>query len=161
MVRVMLEENTEQTLQPREQAMPKDKIKTRADPLTSTTDKKIKAISAAKPSNAVSEPRIFANHKNMVVFHALYRVPTTESLPGELPWRDFLRALTNIGFSAEKLPGSQWMFCRQDGDSRQKISFHEPHPESKIPSQWCRHFARRLKIAFGWTMDTFVPKKEA
>ena len=64
--------------------------------------------------------------------------------------------MTHIGFAAQKLPGSSWVFeLEKDGESK-KIMFHEPHPDSKIPSQWARRIARRLNRHFGWTAETFV-----
>ncbi|KAL8854456.1 MAG: hypothetical protein Q9221_000727 [Calogaya cf. arnoldii] len=97
-------------------------------------------------------PKIPVKKKAFNTFAALFGKPVADKLPGELPWSDFKRAMVNVGFGAEKLQGSAWLFASEKGN----IIFHEPHPESKLPMHWARRIARRLNRNFGWTMDTFA-----
>lgn len=49
-----------------------------------------------------------------------------------------------------------WVFRQKDINLPEKILFHEPHPESKIPPQIARRIACRLQRTFGWTAETCV-----
>ncbi|KAL8825950.1 MAG: hypothetical protein Q9170_007594 [Blastenia crenularia] len=108
-------------------------------------------------TTSCSPPKITVKKKAFNTFAALFGSPVqADKLPGELPWIDFKKAMVNIGFSAEKLQGSAWVFAPTTLVLRKSIIFHEPHPESKLPMQWARRIARRLNRNFGWMVDTFV-----
>ncbi|KAL8953999.1 MAG: hypothetical protein Q9222_000160 [Ikaeria aurantiellina] len=102
-----------------------------------------------------SAPKVVVKRKAFNTFTALFGGLLGDTLPGELPWVDFKKAMVNIGFSAEKLQGSAWLFASTLPGRRGSIIFHEPHPESKLPKSWCRRIARRLNRNFGWTAATF------
>lgn len=69
--------------------------------------------------------------------------------------------MSYVGFSAESITGSAWVFKRQNKESLDKIIFHEPHPDSKIPPLIAKSIARRLQRTFGWTAETFVRADQA
>lgn len=89
-------------------------------------------------------------------FSALFYNPARDVLPGEIPWTEFLHALSFAGFSIEKQNGSAWLFVPPSLAGRHPIIFHEPHPSSKIPVHVARRHGRRLTRAYGWTHETFV-----
>ncbi|KAG0348767.1 hypothetical protein BG004_004234 [Podila humilis] len=84
------------------------------------------------------------------VFSTLFYQPSPSAQPGEIPWNDFLHAMTSTGFGAEKLYGSVWHFTPSEslGVDR-SIQFHEPHPSNKIPFNIARYIGRRLLRANG------------
>ena len=51
---------------------------------------------------------IAVNRRAFKTFRALFFDPSVTSMPGEVPWKDFIHAMTSIGFLAEKLYGSAW-----------------------------------------------------
>ena len=89
-------------------------------------------------------------------FSALFYNPARDVLPGEIPWTEFLHALSSAGFSVEKQNGSAWLFVPPALMGRRPIIFHEPHPSSKILIHVARRHGRRLARAYGWTRETFV-----
>jgi hypothetical protein len=88
------------------------------------------------------------------IFHTENRV----SLPGEVPWSEFVHGMWSAGFSIEKQLGSAWLFTPSD-QAQKSISFHEPHPIKKIPIRIARRLAWRLHRYYGWTARTFVLKR--
>ncbi|KAG0043471.1 hypothetical protein BGZ83_011355, partial [Gryganskiella cystojenkinii] len=72
------------------------------------------------------------------VFSTLFYQPSSSAQPGEIPWNDFLHAMTSVGFAVEKLYGSVWHFSPSLSSDKfavwdRSIQFHEPHPIAKIP----------------------------
>jgi hypothetical protein len=100
-------------------------------------------------------PTITVNKRAHKVFTSIFYAPSAETPPGEIPWTEFLYALSSAGFAIEKQHGSAWLFA-PSGAAKRSIIFHEPHPASKVPIQIARRFGRRLKYAYGWTAETFV-----
>ena len=74
----------------------------------------------------------------------------------EIDWKEFLHAMTSMGFAAEKLYGSVWHFTPNDPGMDRSIHFHEPHPSSKIPFLMARAFGRRFHRTYGWTGEMFA-----
>lgn len=104
---------------------------------------------------------ISVNRRAFKTFRALFFDPSVTSAAGEVPWKDFLHAMTSIGFSAEKLWGSAWQFEPVAVDSaKTPIQFHEPHPEPKIRWQYARTIGRRLGLSYGWSSSTFVVEEK-
>jgi hypothetical protein len=95
---------------------------------------------------------ISVDSRSLKVFRSLFFTPDTSSQPGEIPWRDFVRAMMAAGFSAQKLRGSIWEFHSESAS----ILFHEPHPHPKLPYTSARRIGRRLFRAYGWRSETFV-----
>ena len=134
------------------------KVKTRGEP-SAPIPADLQEDTSPPTSDAESSPeKIPVSNKDFKAFSALFRRPaTTEesaAAGGELPWKNFVHAMTHIGFTAQHLDGSAWVFAKVPGVGR--ILIHEPHPESKIAPHVGRRIARRLQRNFGWEGGTFV-----
>ncbi|KAF2867597.1 hypothetical protein BDV95DRAFT_630985 [Massariosphaeria phaeospora] len=113
-------------------------------------------VEAHTDTTAEPEPTYPVDKRAHKVFKALFYSPSNPDLPGEVPWTDFLHAMTTIGFSAMKLHGSAWNLTPpQTFDVERSIQFHEPHPSSKLSFYEARRFGRRLGRAYGWTGEMF------
>ena len=64
--------------------------------------------------------------------------------------------MSSTGFRVEKMQGSAWQFTPTVLDVERSISFHEPHPSSKLAFRIARRYARRLNRAYGWERQSFV-----
>lgn len=106
--------------------------------------------------NADVQPQVEVDQRTYKVFRTLFFNAEANSVPAEIPWIDFLRAMAAMGFSVEKLYGSAWIFCPRTNGLGQSIHFHEPHPRSKIPFTTARRYGRRLNRVFGWTGSMFI-----
>ncbi|GJJ74586.1 hypothetical protein EMPS_06944 [Entomortierella parvispora] len=136
----------------------KEKVKTRgtaAAPAAKTTTEGTKEETNVS-SQVEPQPTFKLDKKALKVFSTLFYQPSTSSKPGEIPWSDFLHAMTKTGFTAEKMLGSAWHFSPINTDMGRSIQFHEPHPSSKIPFNIARGFGRRLFRNYGWRGDMFV-----
>jgi hypothetical protein len=104
----------------------KPKIKTRgeADPSRSTSSTPTPVQPSPPPPLQFTVPE-----KDMKVWRALfYHELTGGGRPGKLIWKDFLRAMRTIGFTARQGTGSIWNFTppqvlHQYGNA----CFHQPH----------------------------------
>lgn len=155
-----LVERTEKTLEQSRQTAIREKTKTRGPqtdheqrfktestlPVFENPDQKRANTTSFEAFPLTVKRRVFDT------FAALFGKTVADTLPGELPWKHFKKAMANAGFAVEKQQGSAWLFASEKGN----IIFHEPHPESKLPMQWARRIARRLNRNLGWTMETFV-----
>lgn len=56
------------------------------------------------------QPVFRVDKRALKVFNTLFFTANQSSQPGEVPWRDFLYAMTSTGFAAQKLYGSIWQF---------------------------------------------------
>ncbi|KAG7053146.1 putative L-asparaginase 3 [Colletotrichum scovillei] len=81
---------------------------------------------------------------------------------GSLTWPEFIAAMVEVGFTADKKKGSAIAFVplpREDGTSRwkQSIQFHITHgsASSRVEGYRSRKMAHRLTKAFGWNAKTF------
>ncbi|KAG6360887.1 hypothetical protein INS49_011955 [Diaporthe citri] len=110
--------------------------------------------------DADSQTQVEVDQRTYKVFRTLFFNAESTSMPAEIQWIDFLRAMAAMGFSVEKLYGSVWIFCPATNSLGQSIQFHEPHPRSKLPFTTARRYGRRLNRAFGWTGGMFIPKKK-
>ncbi|KAL8886483.1 MAG: hypothetical protein Q9215_005822 [Flavoplaca cf. flavocitrina] len=155
-----LVERTEKTLEQSRSIATREKTKTRRQQNDhnqhDNTISTLPTIESPEPNLAgttsFEAPHLTVKRRVYNTFAALFGKPVADTLPGELPWKHFKKAMVNAGFAVEKQQGSAWLFASERGN----IIFHEPHPESKLPMQWARRIARRLNRNFGWTMDTFV-----
>lgn len=146
-----------------QQAPPKVKEKTRgiARPAAEDNAERLLVDVAGEP-RAEKRRDIIVDARALKVFKTLFYTPSTTGTPGEVPWTQFLHAMTFVGFHAEKLQGSAWQFIPVDtamGIER-AIQFHEPHPSPKIPFWVARNFGRRLNRAFGWVGSMFKLAEE-
>lgn len=111
--------------------LPRTNTKTRgtAQPQSQITD----AGYPDAPTAEDTQPTFVVDARALRVFRTLFHDPSVTSTPGEIPWNDFLHALTSTGFAAEKLYGSVWQLSPTMLDVERSIQFHEPHPRGKIP----------------------------
>lgn len=116
----------------------------------------------ARAAGSNAPPRaVRVDKRSLKAFGLLFFAPSVSAQPGECAWTEFLHAMHEAGFVAEKLYGSAWQFTpsRAGGPGvggKRSILFHEPHPHSKLPFQHARGFGRRLGRAYGWSGETFV-----
>ena len=124
----------------------KQKVKTKGanpEPGTKTEERPPTTQVDKQPTFRVPDP-------SLKVFNTLFFTPGARGNVGEVPWADFLRAMANTGFAAQKLYGSIWQFTPTKLDVERSIQFHEPHPEVKIRFTVARRMGRRLMRAYGW-----------
>ncbi|QKX58716.1 uncharacterized protein TRUGW13939_05843 [Talaromyces rugulosus] len=134
-------------------AQPKTKAKTRG---TARPEPVTEAEMVLQP-NPADRQRIFpVDARALKVFRVIFFNPAVTSSPGEVPWNDFLHAMTSVGFTAMKLYGSVWQFQPSRMDIERNIQFHEPHPRGKLPFTTARRYGRRLNRAYGWIGGMFV-----
>lgn len=141
----------EQSSEPQDISPTKAKVKTRGIAIPSELEVH---ESSDIPLAPTPPPTIPVSKRAYKIFSSLFHDPTQDIPPGEIPWTDFLHALSSAGFSIEKQHGSAWLFSPPDSSQR-PIIFHEPHPSSKIPIQIFRRYGRRLRLAYDWNADTF------
>ncbi|CAO1629701.1 unnamed protein product [Sympodiomycopsis kandeliae] len=100
--------------------------------------------------------------RTLKVFRTIFFTPGATSHLGDIPWRDFVDALTAAGLQPQKLRGSAWSFSPPPNDPHlhASIHFHEPHPGDKLPFWIARRYGTRLKRLFGWHWGTFIAKKK-
>ncbi|KAL8657742.1 MAG: hypothetical protein Q9226_001614 [Calogaya cf. arnoldii] len=155
-----LEQRTESTIDKSQPSAARQKAKTRNAPELHipayTPDASPDIMGGTADAENAENPKLLVKKKAFNTFAALFGKPIADTPPGELPWNDFKKAMVSIGFGAEKLQGSAWLFKSSEKSVFGSIIFHEPHPDSKLPMQWARRIARRLNRNFGWTADTFV-----
>lgn len=135
------------------------KVKTRKAASDNVAENDIRDQLPDPPAHMGPAPRVQVDRRTYHVFRTLFFNPGATSTPAEIPWIDFVRAMVAVGFSAELLYGSVWLFCPLMNDQEQSIQFHEPHPRRKLHFTTARRFGRRLNRAFGWTGDTFIMKE--
>lgn len=144
-----------------EQAGAKVKVKTRGVPNPDFTPSISRPLSFPSPDPSLLTP-IMVTPRAHKVFTRVFFTPSPDRTPGEVPWTDFLYAMTTAGCSAKRLMGSAWMFARpesQDGvvpKTGGPIIFHEPHPTANIPIRHVRKHGRRLSRRWGWSIDSFA-----
>lgn len=105
------------------------------------------------------QPCFRVDSRALKVFRTLFFNPDITSTPGEIPWNDFVHAMTSVGFAAQKLYGSVWQFSPTQLDVEASIHIHEPHPRGKIPFMIARRHGRRLAREYGWAGSMFVLNK--
>lgn len=130
-------------------AQPKAKSKTRGTPRP-PPEPVSEAQTVLQPNPADRQPVFPVDARALKVFRAIFFNPAVTSSPGEVPWNDFLHAMTSVGFTAMKLYGSVWQFQPSRLDVERSIQFHEPHPRGKLPFTTARRYGRRLNRAYGW-----------
>ena len=146
-----------ETLEPQNDARPKEKIKTRGN-RGSAQERTTHEIT--QEANSVGNRlRLFVDARALKVFRTIFYNPAVASSPGEIAWNDFLHAMVSAGFAAMKTYGSVWQFRPMEIGPKRNIQFHEPHPRGKLPCAIARRFGRRLTRAYGWTGGIFLLKK--
>nr|OQO18064.1 hypothetical protein B0A51_14543 [Rachicladosporium sp. CCFEE 5018] len=130
-------------------AVPKTKPKTKGIPNP--------ALQPAEVDSSDSDedvvPEVFRlNARALKVFNTMFFVVGADRTPGEVSWRDFLYGMAAMGFSSEKLRGSEWRFAHPE---RRPIIVHDPHPKSNIPYERLRRVGRRMNRVYGWEAGMF------
>lgn len=87
-------------------------------------------------------------------FALLFYDSSSREAPLELPWKDFIAAMANAGFRAEKMYLSMWQFT-PNGQSM-GIQLRKPWPHGKMTPVIARQIRRTLEHHYGWTSETFV-----
>lgn len=141
-----------------ESEMPKVKTKTRGKTDTSLSSSSDKASEDAGSSDP--HPIFLVDARTLKVIRTIFHDPSAAAPQGELPWQDFLHALTSVGFAAEKLYGSVWQFRPVSLGVDRSIQFHEPHPRGKVPFRVARRHGRRLCKAYGWNAEMFALREK-
>ncbi|KAF7952687.1 hypothetical protein EAE96_005918 [Botrytis aclada] len=109
-----------------------------------------------EPQPDVEQSKVKIPHHLMRVFNTLFFQPGQNNTPGDVPWVEFLKAMVEMGFAAQKLYGSVWQFTPVSKEvvvktgAEKSIQFHEPHPGVKINFVVARRMGRRLMRSFGW-----------
>ena len=156
----LLDERSESTIGRSQPTPARIKVKSRGIAATTTETTETLAPDTKKDDDlpkVLTLPKIPVRKKALSTFSVLFGKPIDGNTPsGEVPWIDFRKAMVNVGFCAEKLQGSAWLFKKPEDSGSRSIIFHEPHPESKLCVKWARRFARRLQRRFGWTVESFV-----
>lgn len=137
---------------------PKVKTKTRGKPDASSSSSSDNTSEDPIPSDP--QPIFQVDDRALKVIRTIFHDPSAAAAQGEVPWQDFLHALTSVGFAAEKLYGSVWQFRPVSLDVDRSIQFHEPHPRGKVPFRVARRHGRRLCRAYGWNAGMFVLKEK-
>ena len=90
------------------------------------------------------------------------RILYTPSLhKSALAWADFVYAMRQLGFAAESLYGSAWLFYRGNNDlGPPTLIFHEPAPGQKVSNVEARRWGDRLWKLYGWNRSTFLQMME-
>jgi hypothetical protein len=140
---------------------PQEKIKTRGTPQPNSLEQP-GPLAGVQPA---PYPQFRVSARALKVFRVLFFNPLAEGAnpPGEIPWKEFLVAMVEIGFAPDKHFGSVWQFhptangCATANITR-GINFDEPHPRPKLSYQYARINGRRLNRAFGWEGGMFVEK---
>ena len=144
------------------QSTVKAKIKTRGTPRR--TENPAPATHTETPN---PPPVRKVDKRAFKAFSFLFFTPSASSpasdaaAGGELLWKDFLHAMGSAGFGVEKMYGSAWQFTPTSLDVERSISFHEPHPDSKLAWQVARRYGRRLNRAYGRDGASFALAEKA
>lgn len=109
--------------------------------------------------------RIKLKKRHFETMQTMYKVDGAR----QVIWKEFLKAMSEIGFSVGTAGGSErWFDPGSEIDSgvrglTQKITFHDPHGV-RIPPEWASKMVFRLKNTYNWDADTFellIPENRA
>ncbi|KAF7920988.1 hypothetical protein BELL_0534g00060 [Botrytis elliptica] len=141
----------------------KNKVKTKSKKAKSKTRGSTQPLTQPEAQSENPEPQFNVEQSKvkiprhlMRVFNTLFFQPGQNNTPGDVPWVEFLKAMVEMGFAAQKLYGSVWQFTPVSKEAAAKtgaeksIQFHEPHPGVKINFVVARRMGRRLMRRFGW-----------
>jgi hypothetical protein len=107
--------------------------------------------------SAKAQLSISVDARALKVFRALFFDPAVTDVPREVPWKDFLHAMTSVGLTVIKLYNLTWQFAPSKLDVKKSIQFSEPR--GKISITMARVFGRRLNRAYGWKGEMFSLKE--
>ncbi|KAF1985439.1 hypothetical protein K402DRAFT_334493, partial [Aulographum hederae CBS 113979] len=98
--------------------------------------------------------KIQVDDRALQVFKTVFFNPDEHSEPGSIAWPDFVHAMEEVGFRAEKQYACAWYFSRV----LESIVLQDPHPLEKMPYAMARRYGMRLMRAFGSERATFAGK---
>jgi hypothetical protein len=102
------------------------------------------AQTQAKEKQSLAEQSIFwLKERDLKVFHCLFYQPLNEDALAKIKWLDFVHAMSSVGVTYQKLGGSAWQFTPPAQWATRGISFHEPHPATRVPFFLARQMVRR------------------
>ncbi|KAL8893942.1 MAG: hypothetical protein Q9192_004766, partial [Flavoplaca navasiana] len=112
-----LVERTEKTLEQSRQITTREKTKTHRPKMDQSQHgnrkSTIPTIETPDPNLAdttsFEAPPLTVKRRVYNTFAALFGKPVADTLPGELPWKHFKKAMANAGFAVEKQQGSAWL----------------------------------------------------
>lgn len=120
-----------------------------------------------KGASTNTVPCFVVDHKAMKALTILfsgYRFNRTLYAPsvhkGALGWADFVYAMRTLGFAAEKLYGSAWVFVFNGDLWAPELIFHEPAPGLKVSNAEARQWGDKLWRAYGWGRASFLATME-
>ncbi|KAI1617156.1 hypothetical protein EDD36DRAFT_155100 [Exophiala viscosa] len=131
---------------------PRTKVKTRGSPLPLQANA---PQAPAEPNDAEIPTVNNLSKRALKVFRTMFHTSSNDG-QGEVDWKDFLHAMTAMGFAAEKLYGSVWHFTPAEAVGGRSINVHEPHPTGKISFYTARRIGGRLGRTYGWTGEMFA-----
>jgi hypothetical protein len=88
----------------KEKTLVKSKQKTKTKGASSEVQEA--ATITEMPTQEIDKQPIFKVNKSTFKVFTLFFSPGLSSLPGEIPWVEFLKAMSRIGFATQKLYGS-------------------------------------------------------
>jgi hypothetical protein len=120
-----------------------------------------------KRANTTQSGKILLPPKVYPDIFFLFCKPGEKRGKGVLPWKDFLKLMVNIGFSASPAGGSKWQFRPAEKDLRNNIPakkrgvfrIDEPHPETTLRFVTTRAIGDNLHVRYGWTFETFGERR--
>ncbi|KAI4113982.1 MAG: hypothetical protein LQ338_008082 [Usnochroma carphineum] len=105
-------------------------------------------------------PPITVGKKALKTFTALFAsTSVTPAAPpsSKILWSDFVNAMVNAGFKAERLAGSAWVFRKKDDEVKDRaIWLYEPHSRKDMPLDMMRRYGERLGREYGVEGGSFV-----
>ncbi len=140
-----------------ELARVKEKTRGRGSPSKDKLQKGDKECPSSEEDNVESVAKFHISTRAAKVFRHLFHNPGGDEVSRhDIDWKDFLHAMHQMGFAAEKLYGSVWHFTPEENEYKKSIHFHEPHPSGKISFVKARAFGRRLTRTYEWTGEMFA-----
>ncbi|KAH0342560.1 hypothetical protein KCU81_g5583, partial [Aureobasidium melanogenum] len=114
----------------------------------------------SEPSEPPKKATLMVDKRAKKTLSALFYAPSSNDIPGDTTWTDFVHVFHSLGFAVEKLFGSVWHFAPQSVlGNGEHIQFYAPHAGEKVRYHVARLFGRRLQRAYGWSEDMFVVRQ--
>lgn len=131
---------------------PKEKLKTRGQAKTDIVAVPVKKARITE-ARELEQKVIALKDPHYTTIRALW---TNEQLK-DVSWKDFLRAMSAVGFGLQKLGGSAWLFTPSpDFNFKHSIYMHEPHPSKSMYPEQASWRGRVLTRRYGWNKHTFT-----
>jgi predicted RNA binding protein YcfA (HicA-like mRNA interferase family) len=73
-------------------------------------------------------------------------ISSMAQLPSQVQWRDFVRVLHKLGYTAEKSKAGSVRAFSNPSRNPILVSFREPHPQSSMTLRMLREYLRKLHL---------------